>query len=189
MRNQGGRSWRQKLVLFVLAGSAAGAAGGATLGAAGGLLSADVRAATTVVLAAVGATVAVLGLLGRRVSLPQHDVATPQRWLHQGPVRWALKNGAALGLGATTRIGFALWYVIPAYAVVSAHPARAAAVWSAYGAARTLAAWPMVRLQRRPDGLSVMDRLALRGRWMATRATSGVLLVVCAGSLGSAVAL
>lgn len=74
----------------------------------------------------------------------QCDRETPQRWVRQGAVPWAVKNGAALGFGGFTRLGFALWYAIPAGAVLLGSPAAGAVLWGLYGLLRAsgaLAIW------------------------------------------------
>lgn len=58
-------------------------------------------------------------------------------WVWRGPVLWPLLNGAALGFGATTRLGFWLWYAIPSGAFLMAEPAVGALIWGAYGFTRT----------------------------------------------------
>lgn len=178
MRNQAGRSWKIKLALYVIAGTASGAAAGALVSVPL-WVAADPPPAWLMTSAAFfGCVLAIIGLTGRRVPLLQYDVATPQAWLHQGPVRWALKNGAALGFGASSRIGFALWYVVPVFAFFEGNPGAGAAVWGAYGLSRTIGAWPMMRLMRDPNALSRLDRLALAGRDTAIRSTSVALLSV-----------
>ena len=45
--------------------------------------------------------------------------------------------GLALGFGGTSRLGFPLWYVVPAAAVLSGSAAAGAAVFAGYALART----------------------------------------------------
>jgi uncharacterized membrane protein len=49
-------------------------------------------------------------------------------------------NGAAIGFGATSRLGFWLWYAIPIGSFLLASPIAAAGIWMAYGIARTASA-------------------------------------------------
>ncbi|MGH3148658.1 MAG: hypothetical protein ACRDTR_23000, partial [Rubrobacter sp.] len=68
----------------------------------------------------------------------------PQRWVHKGPLEWATRNGLALGFGATSRIGFWLWYVVPLGAFLVGDAALGAIVYGTYGLIRSLAAVFMV---------------------------------------------
>lgn len=70
----------------------------------------------------------------------QCDRETPQAWIHSGPIKWAVYNGVVLGNGATSRIGFWLWYLVPGAALLAGSPLRGAIVYGAYGLARGL--WP-----------------------------------------------
>ena len=81
-----------------------------------------------------------LEFFGRHVQPPQFDCETPQRWVHQGPLRWATRNGLTLGFGATSRIGFWLWYVIPLGAFLVGDPRLGAAIYGTYGLIRALGA-------------------------------------------------
>jgi hypothetical protein len=101
---------------------------------------------------------------------------TPQQWVSEGPVRWAVWNGVALGNGAFNRIGFWLWYAIPFSAFLSASPWLGAAVYGLYGAARGLSVWPMILLLG--PRLGENWSLWLLGQQEAARMlTSGLLLV------------
>jgi hypothetical protein len=86
----------------------------------------------------VGAIGLALADLAGKLRRPwQCDIETPQRWVYQGPLAWPIKNGLSLGFGGFTRLGFALWYVIPLGVALSGWPAYGAAVWGAYGLLRT----------------------------------------------------
>jgi hypothetical protein len=139
-RNRAGRSWISKAVVYSLSSALAGLLTGAVLGVVGSLLSLDLRLAIGSVLAIVAAVVGSLELFGRRVQLLQFDCETPQRWVHKGPLRWATRNGLALGLGATSRIGFWLWYVIPLGALLVGDPVFGAVIYGTYGLVRALGA-------------------------------------------------
>jgi hypothetical protein len=60
--------------------------------------------------------------------------------VHKGPLRWATQNGLALGFGATSRIGFWLWYAIPLGAFLVGDPRLGAVVYGTYGLIRGLGA-------------------------------------------------
>ena len=74
---------------------------------------------------------------------------TSQALLELGPIRWSVVNGAALGVGFVSRIGFAAWYAIPLTAVGFGDPLLGSLVFGAYGAARGLAVWPIFLFMRR----------------------------------------
>jgi hypothetical protein len=139
-RNQAGRSWISKATVYSLSSALAGLVAGAVLGSVGGLLSLDFRLAVGSILAIAAVVVGGLELFGRRVQLPQFDCETPQRWVHKGPLRWATRNGLTLGFGATSRIGFWLWYVIPLGALLVGHPVLGALIYGTYGLIRGLGA-------------------------------------------------
>jgi len=139
-RNQAGRSWISKAIVYSLSSALAGLLTGAVLGAVGSLLALETRLALGSVLAVVAVAVGGLELFGRRVQLPQFDCETPQRWVHKGPLRWATRNGLTLGFGATSRIGFWLWYVIPLGAFLVGHPVFGAVIYGTYGLVRALGA-------------------------------------------------
>ena len=139
-RNQAGRSWVSKAVVYSLSSAVAGLLAGAVLGVLGGLLPIGFRLAAGSILAVAAIAVSGLELLGRRIQPPQFDCETPQRWVHKGPLRWATQNGLALGFGATSRIGFWLWYVIPLGAFLLGESWLGAVVYGTYGLIRGLGA-------------------------------------------------
>lgn len=60
--------------------------------------------------------------------------------MRKGPLRWAIRNGLSLGFGATSRIGFSLWYAVPLGALLLGSPLLGAAVYGTYGLLRAVAA-------------------------------------------------
>ena len=141
-RDQAGRrrSWIGKAIAYTFWSAFAGLVAGAVLGAVGGFLPLEVRLAIGSLVALAAIAVGGFGLLGYRIPLPQRDRETPQRWVYKGPLPWAMKNGLALGFGATSRIGFSLWYAVPVGALLLGSPALGAAAYGAYGLVRGLAA-------------------------------------------------
>ncbi len=139
-RNQAGWGWISKAVVYTLSSALAGLVTGAVLGAVGNLLPLDFRLAAGSILAVIAVAVGGLEFFGRRVQLPQFDCETPQRWVHKGPLRWATQNGLTLGFGATSRIGFWLWYVVPLGAFLVGDPRLGAIIYGAYGLIRGLGA-------------------------------------------------
>lgn len=139
-RNQAGRSWISKAVVYSLSSALAGLVTGAVLGAVGSLLPLDLRLAAGSILAVVAIAVGGLEFFGRRVQPLQFDFETPQRWMHKGPLRWAARNGLALGFGATSRIGFWLWYVVPLGSFLVGDAGLGAIVYGTYALTRSLGA-------------------------------------------------
>ena len=139
-RNQAGRSWISKAIVYSLSSAAAGLVTGAVLGAVGSLLALDFRLAIGSILAVAAIAVGTLEFFGRRVQPPQFDCETPQRWVHRGPLRWAIRNGLTLGFGATSRIGFWLWYVVPLGAFLVGDSKFGAVIYGTYGLVRALGA-------------------------------------------------
>lgn len=127
-------------MVYALSSALAGLVTGAALGAVGGLLVLDLRLAMGSILAIGAIAVGSLELFGRHVMLPQFDCETPQRWIHKGPLRWATRNGLVLGFGATSRIGFWLWYTIPLGAFLVGAPVFGAVIYGTYGLIRALGA-------------------------------------------------
>lgn len=149
-RNQAGwRSWIGKAFAYMFWSAFAGLAAGAALGAVGGFLPLEVRLAIGSVVAVAAIVVGGFGLFGYRLPLPQLDRETPQRWVFKGPLPWAMKNGLALGLGATSRIGFPLWYAVPVGALLLGSPVLGAAAYGAYGLVRALPAPLLLIIMRR----------------------------------------
>ena len=140
LRNQAGGSWISKAAVYALASAVAGLAAGAVLGAVGGLFLLDIRLAVGSILAIAAIVVGGLELFGRRIQPLQFDCETPQRWVNRGALRWATRNGLTLGFGATSRIGFWLWYVIPLGTFLLGDPGAGAAIYGTYGLVRALGA-------------------------------------------------
>ena len=129
-----------KAIVYSLSSALAGLVTGAVLGAVGGIFSLEFRLAVGSVLASAAVVVSSLELFGHRVQVPQFDCETPQRWVHKGPLRWATRNGLTLGFGATSRIEFWLWYVIPLGALLIGDPVFGALIYGTYGLIRGLGA-------------------------------------------------
>lgn len=164
----------------MLSTSAAGLAVGTLLGSAGSLLSFEARLAAASALAVVALLVGTLELTGRRIAPLQCDRETPQPWLHSGALSWAARNGLALSCGATTRIGFWLWYAVPAASLLVGHAFAGAAIYGTYGLVRGLGAWGLIAssaILRRKRGMS-FDDIAL---WLIARHRAAQ--VVAAGQL------
>ncbi len=83
-----------------------------------------------------------------------------------------------LGLGATTRIGFWLWYVVPIAALLGGRPALGAAVYGLYGLVRGGAAGILIlELRRHPGGGPLAGRLLDRVATARALAAGQLVLV------------
>lgn len=176
-RNQSaGTHWRKAFV-FAGCSAAGGLLAGGSLGFFGSTLSEPVRLAIGTLGFPALAVVAVLECQGRRIRLPQRNKETPQRWIHEGPLRWALNNGFSLGLGFGSRLGFWLWYVIPLLAVVLGDVWLSAALYGTYGATRGLGTVAVFAYALRRPGWHYSDWLLHRAKTVA-RWSSFVLAVI-----------
>lgn len=178
LRTTGSHDAKPALVAYVVTGTIVGAIAGAVAGAAGDLLTADARSALGALVALAAAGVGLAELTGHRIALVQIDRETPYAWLEAGPVRWAIRNGANLGFGGLTRLGFWLWFVIPVGAVLSGRPLVGALGWGAYALVRTASAgWLLLLVERRRLDPEKGDAL-LREVSRARVATSAQLLAI-----------
>jgi hypothetical protein len=175
-RDQAGRrgSWINKAIVYTFWSAFAGLAVGAALGAVGGFLPLEVRLAIGSLVAVAAIAVGGFGLFGYRISFPQRDCETPQHWVYKGLLPWAMKNGLALGFGATSRIGFSLWYVVPVGALLLGSPVLGAAAYGAYGLVRGLAAPVILVVMRRSK--SDVSQWLIRNNKCARVLTAGQLL-------------
>lgn len=135
--------------LFSLTSTLAGIVSGIVLGRFGEILGLEPRVALASILGLVALAVGVLELIGRRPWLLQYDRETPQSWVRGGTLRWAMWNGGTLGVGAASRIGFWLWYVVPTGAFLLANPLLSAGLYGIYGFVRGTAVWGLVLRQLR----------------------------------------
>lgn len=128
----------------------------------GSLLSQDFRAAMASLLAVGAIIMGGLELGGCRIRILQCDRETPQRWVHKGALRWAAQNGLALGCGATSRLGFWLWYSVPAGALLVGRPELGAAIYGTYGLIRGMAVWIIILTMTHSPKIDFAD-------WLITR--------------------
>jgi hypothetical protein len=153
-RGQTDFNWRAKGLIFSMAATLAAATAGFALGWGGGQIPESVRVT--------GASIAALGLLGlglavllgRTRRLLERNCETPQSWLEYGPVGWAIVNGAALGVGFTSRIGFVAWYAVPVACIGFGDPLLGAVIFGAYGGGRGFSVWlwlVMLKRSRKAD--------------------------------------
>lgn len=133
--------WLGTAAVYSVSSLVGGAASGAILGTAGGLVPAPARVACAALFCLGAATVAALELTGRRVPVLQCNRETPRTWVDTGPLKWAMLNGLALGCGAASRIGFPLWYAVPAAAFLGGSTELGTAVYALYGGVRGAGVW------------------------------------------------
>jgi len=134
-RNQAGRSWKAKAVFFTTASALSGLAVGLTLGLIGMVVPHGLKVPALVGLASTGAALGLWELLAKKVNVPQRNCETVQLWMNTGALTGAALNGAALGAGFVTRIGYWVWYAVPIAALL-AGPLGGAVIFGAYGLIR-----------------------------------------------------
>jgi hypothetical protein len=160
----------------------AGSAAGISLGFVGGFVSGHTRIGVASMAAVLAVILGLCELFKSRPLRPlQLDRETPQRWRFSHVLVWSAKNGMALGFGATTRIGFWLWYAVPLAAFVAGSAWLGAAIYGAYASARGLSVWVLaiVAVLGRRSCHSGPDDIAmwLTGREDRARLMAGGTLV------------
>ena len=175
-RNQAGSSWVSKAAIFSLSASFGGLISGWLLGLVGSFVPLNIRIALASLLALAAVVVAAIELSGRRLQLLQCNRETPQSWVHEGPTKWAIQNGLALGCGVTNRVVFWLWYAIPAGAFSIASPILGMVIYGTYSIVRGMAVWVLILGFGRKYGEDWGDRL-IGHMEMARLVTTGQLLL------------
>lgn len=161
--NQARSRWWAKALTYSLAATFAATAAGALLGALGSSVPQDGRAAAASVVAVLAVAVGTVDLNSRRLPVLQCDRETSQRGMRTGPIRWAMRNGVALGIGATSRVGFWLWYLVPVGALLEGNPVPGGLIFGVYGFVRGWSVWLLA--------LGLLDRVAGGdpALWLLTR--------------------
>ena len=163
-----------------MAAVVAGSASGAAIASLALVAPVNLRVVTGMILAS---TVA-CGAFLLPTRMPQINRETEQGLLHHGPLEWAALNGALLGLGFTSRVGYWIWYLIPITCFILGAPMSGSIVWATYaftrlGIAVSLAGW----MHRQPDQISMISGWLLRLRLRA-RAAAGPAAGILAFALG-----
>ena len=184
-RNQGGSSWKRKSFYPFVGAVSAGAAVGGVIGALAGTFPLEARLAVVSTLAGAILLMGLLELFGKRFRLLAGKRETPQSWLYLGPRRWALRNGAALGLGLASRVGFSLWYVVPLTSFLLGSAFLGAIAFGLYAAARSGTIIGLAALVSRGTFGEYTDRL-LSWSGMAHAVSGASSVVVGALLLGQA---
>lgn len=168
-----------KATAYSVSATGAGAVVGASLGAGGAFLGLDFRVALAALLAVAAVVIGGLELHGKIVPVLQWDRETPQAWLHSGALRWATRNGVALGIGSSSRIGFWLWYVVPVAAVLVGSPILGAVFYGTYGFVLGTAVWGIILGPARWMGTNdAFAEWILYRFGIARKLASGMLVVV-----------
>lgn len=128
-------------VCFPVCAALGGAIVGIALGEAGRYVPSGSRAGIATLLAVAGLVIGMTEVLGHRVRPLECSRETPRRWVSQGSVAWASKNGLTLGSGMASRVGFWMWYAVPAGALLFASPRLGAVLYGTYGLTRGLGPW------------------------------------------------
>lgn len=131
--------WLMSIIVFTSASTMAGASLGWLLGVAGSAVRQDAWL-NAIAIATAGLILVVVdaGNTGHVASLGR---SVPQDWWKtMGRSRGALAYGLVLGLGFTTIVPFATFYVLPVAALVLG-PAAGAVVGFNYGFARAVPVW------------------------------------------------
>lgn len=160
----------------MIASAAAGVLAGAAVGALGGIVSDSTRAVSGTIIGFAAMCTGIVGLVSLSPNPLQCNRETPRKWVRKGPVAWPLLNGVALGFGATTRIGFWLWYVVPAGSFLVADPRIGAAIWGTYGLTRASSAGVIWRMQAVRTDWTYLH--LLRYRAAANQVTTVMLCIV-----------
>lgn len=169
-----------KAFVFVITATAVGAAFGSALGVIGSLLQPQVRASMVVALGLLGAGLGALEVSRGRLAPPQCSRETPQLWLDNGALVWSARNGATLGAGFATRLGFWLWFAVPIGALLSADAILGAVLYGTYGFVRGSLA-PLLLCAEQLRGNRGIDALAmsmLRRAPVARRLAAAELLAI-----------
>lgn len=135
------RQWIVSATAFSAAGSLSGGLAGTALAVVGRATQPLHYHSAHFVLPIIAVLVALLELRLVPLPLPTIHQSVPQAWwIRFGPTRGSLAYGAVLGLGVTTVIPFAGFYLILVAAFLAGLPGGTV-IGFAYGLARTLPVW------------------------------------------------
>jgi hypothetical protein len=176
--------WIRAAIYFTAFAGLGGVLSGLLLGVAGSHVSVGLRVALGSLLATVGLLFGAFDLVERPIRPLQCDRETPKSWVDEGRLFWATKNGIALGCGATSRIGFWLWYAIPAGAFLEGRAILGALVYGSYGLSRGLGVWGFLLSRVSTDSEVFLARLMGRRRALQSLTAAG-LIFLCAYTIGA----
>jgi hypothetical protein len=149
------------------------------------LITGDVRTVALGLVSVSGVPAGICDLLHTRWRPIQCERETPKRWVEEGPRRWAIKNGIALGCGAASRLGYWLWYVVPLGALLGG-PLFGSLIYGAYGLTRSAGIWLLLLTPAAADPEWVVTEVL--GRAGAARSVAGAVLVFVGAFMAGAFA-
>ena len=161
-------------LVFLAAGVVTAAAAGFVLGAFGSQLDGALRAALACLAAVAVVTAA---LRQERPWQLNRDTALSSLRFHDW--RTAALNGAELGAGFPTRVGFWLWYAIPLGAFAAGQPVMGALLYVTYAGTRLGCSLAIARLDDR-DGAAAARARARSG---ALRPVLGPMFLLAFASI------
>lgn len=175
--------WLTGIILFSAGSVVAGLAMGALIGSLGSLVAPIMpEGLGLVLLGAVALIVALIDGGAVRLTVPTPVRSVPQSWWRElGPAGGSLAYGLVLGLGVTTFIPFASFYLILLGAFLVG-PVGGAAIGAVYGVGRALpVAIASLAIQCGAASSAVGDWGLRRGRGIARRVcaayASGIVVV------------
>jgi hypothetical protein len=181
-------AYRRASLAFIIAAVVAGGAAGA-IDAAVVSLTGPTGLVATIAIAGILLVVLALGATGVLIPVLQRDVETPRQWVDEGRYHWALKTGVALGFGASTRLGFWSWYLIPTAAAASGSVLAGALIWGTYALVRTCLGIGLGRGRfENVRALRILPMQLLTGYGLATH-WSDLVGVIAAATLLTSVAV
>jgi hypothetical protein len=120
-------------------------------------------------------------VLGKRAPLTYLGRETPRLWAERRPAQWAVLTGAVLGTGVLTRIGVALWYVLPLSALLVRSLAEVVVIFAVYAGVRNSLTIAVSVAYARRDAPTVSDWLT--SRMARARRISGYSCIAVAGAI------
>jgi hypothetical protein len=175
-------NWVASALLFPVFTGLGGVLTGFFLGATGSHVPLDTRLALGSLIAPLGVFLGAMDVIRRPLPPLQCDRETPKKWVDEGFLLWPIKNGLALGCGATSRLGFWLWYVIPTGAFLLGSATLGSLIFGSYGLARGMGVWGFILLRVSTDSESFVQWLG--SNMSRARAITGAgLVLVCAFSI------
>lgn len=182
LRGHAGRDWVLKGLIFTGCALGAGLLVGAALGWAGGEVAAWTATYVAIALGVAAVIVGAAESAGLFIRIPERNCEVRQSAMGLGALTSSAYYGAVLGIGASSRIGFPLWYAVPSAAFLAGSPGAGAAIYAAYSGVRGVAPWVVIAAstlagREAPRRARSVEMWALRQNVIARR-LAGVPLVV-----------
>lgn len=178
------RAWVPAGTLCI-GGLLGGVLAGVCFGLVGQLIGARFEGPAAGVLVGCLAVLATAELVGfRRLWMPpQRNRETPRQWVDWSPNRWALATGAVLGSGVLTRIGFAVWYVVPVAVITAGSPILAGIIaFGSYGLLRILFSLTLFTTRKIGQRVKAIPKIGLIwGHLRVLRIVSSIAALIAGG--------